>query len=323
MSGERLREQSTGAVKVTVIGTGLVGATAAYSIMARGLAAEIVLIDINRGRAEGEAMDLNHALPFGKPARIRAGDYADAAGSDIVLIAAGIAQKAGESRLDLAKANIGILKRIVPEVEAAAPDAILLIVSNPVDVLTYVAQRISGYAAHRIIGSGTLLDTARFRFELGRQCEVDPRNIHAYIIGEHGDSEVPVWSLANIAGMPLADYCPLCGKGCNSQDFAGLFENARTAAYRIIELKGATYYAIAMGVARLTEAILRDEHTVMTVSTLIDGYCGIRDVCLSMPAVICRGGIREIIKLKLAAGEEEALRRSAVTLRSVLQSVGY
>jgi L-lactate dehydrogenase len=192
-----------------------------------------------------------------------------------------------------------------------------------VDILTYAMQRASSYPPERVIGSGTILDTARFRFELSRRCRVDSRNIHAYIIGEHGDTEVPVWSLANVAGMRLRDYCPLCGKKCSKHDFADLFENARTAAYRIIQLKGATYYAIAMGVARLTEAVLRDEHTVMTVSTLINGYCGINDVCLSVPAIICRDGIRETIRLKLSPEEEKALVKSADTLKAVLRSVGF
>ena len=322
MNTETPQDGVAGAVKITVVGAGLVGATAGYSLMARGLAAEIVLVDLNRDRAEGEAMDLNHALAFGKPARIRAGDYADAAGSDIVLIAAGKAQKAGESRLSLAKANVEIMRQIVAQVEAVAPEAILVIVSNPVDVLTYAAQEFSGYPNERVFGSGTILDTARLRFELARHCGVDPHNIHAYIIGEHGDSEVPVWSLANIAGMRLSEYCPLCGKGCGDDEFSELFESARSAAYRIIELKGATYYAIAMGVARLAEAILRDEHTVMTVSTRIDGLYGIDGVCLSLPAVIHRGGVRQIIPLTLAPEEEEALRASAGALKDVLRSVG-
>jgi L-lactate dehydrogenase len=309
-------------VKVAVVGTGLVGATCAYSILARGLAAEIVLIDANRDRAEGEAMDLNHALPFGRPARIWAGNYSDAAGADIVIVAAGAAQKPGQSRLELARTNVEITRAIVPQIEAVAPDAILILVSNPVDVLTYAAQKASRYPWQRVIGSGTLLDTARFRFELGRHCGMDPRNVHAYIIGEHGDSEVPVWSLANVAGMRLRDYCPVCGKGCSGRALDQLFENVKTAAYRIIKLKGATYYAIGAGVARLTEAILRDEHTVMTVSTRIDGYCGIGDVCLSLPAIICRDGIRETIPLTLSPDEEAALRHSADTLQGVLRSVG-
>lgn len=322
MQASKPQEHTTGAVKVAVVGTGLVGATCAYAIMARGLASEIVLIDLNRDRAEGEAMDLNHALPFGKPARIWAGDYPDAAGAHIVLIAAGVAQKAGESRLSLARTNVEILRGILPQVEAVAPEAILLLVSNPVDILTYAAQKLSSFPVQRVIGSGTMLDTARFRFELGRHCGVDPRNIHAYIIGEHGDTEVPVWSLANVAGMRLRDFCPVCGKNCDPKDLDALFENVKTAAYRIIRLKGATYYAIASGVARLAEAILRDENSVFTVSTLIDGYCGIRDICLSMPAVICRGGIREVIPLTLDPAEEAALRRSAEALKTVLASVG-
>jgi L-lactate dehydrogenase len=322
MGTRRDGARTGGAAKVTVVGAGLVGATCAYSIMARGLASEIVLVDLDRDRAEGEAMDLNHALSFAKPARIRAGDYPDAEGSDIVLLAAGAAQKAGESRLVLAERNVAIVREIVPQVEAVAPEAIVLVVSNPVDILTYAAQEASGYPRERVVGSGTVLDTSRFRFELGRHCGVDPRNIHAYIIGEHGDTEVPVWSLANVAGIRLADYCPLCGKGCTREQLDELFESVKNAAYRIIQLKGATYYAIAMGVARIVEAILRDERSVMTLSTRIDGHDGIRDVCLSLPTVIDRGGARQTIALPLSPEEEAALRRSAETLRGVLRSVG-
>jgi len=316
------QERAGGASKVTVAGAGLVGSTAAYSMMVRGLVSELVLIDVNHDRADGEAMDLNHALPFGKPARIRAGDYADAAGSDIVVLAAGAAQKAGESRLSLAATNVEITRQIVAQLEPVAPDAILLVVANPVDILTYAALKASSYPPERVIGSGTLLDTARLRSELSRHCGFAPQNIHAYVVGEHGDSEVPVWSLANVAGMRLRDYCPTCGRDCDQGELDQLFENVRTAAYRIIELKGATYYAIALGVARLVEAILRDEHTVMTVSTLVDGYGGIRDVCLSLPAVIHRGGIHRTIPLDLAPGEQAALRRSADTLKTILRSVG-
>jgi len=311
-----------GAAKITIVGTGLVGSTAAYSVMARGLAAEIVLIDLDHNRAEGEAMDINHALPFGRPTRIRAGDYPDAAGSAIVVIAAGVAQKPGESRLALAKTNVRITQDIVAKLEAVAPDAILLLVSNPVDVLTYAVIKGSGYPPERVIGSGTVLDTARFRFELAHHCGLDPRNVHAYILGEHGDSEVPVWSLANVAGMRLRDYCPVCGRNCDQCELDRLFDNVRTAAYRIIERKGATYYAIALGIARIIEAILRNERSVMTVSTLIDDYCGIHDVCLSVPAVLDRSGIARLLPVQLDPTEQAALRASADTLETVLRSVG-
>lgn len=309
--------------KVAIIGAGLVGSTSAYSIMARGLVSEIVLVDIRREKAEGEAMDISHALSFVKPVSVRAGDYADVAGSDIVVVTAGAAQKAGESRLALAQTNVDLFKAIIPQIEAAAPEAILLIVTNPVDIVTYVSQKISAYPTERVIGSGTILDTSRLRFELASLCGVDPRNVHAYTIGEHGDTEVPVWSLANVAGMRLRDYCPVCKKQCTKHDLDELFRNAKNAAYRIIEFKGSTYFAIAMGVSRLVEAILRDERTVMTVSTLLDGYCGIHDVCLSLPTVMDRGGVREVIPLALSCEEAEALRHSAETLRGVLRSVGF
>ena len=224
--------------------------------------------------------------------------------------------------------RLPINSKIIPSqnvgrLQAVCPEAILLVVANPVDVLTYAALRGSSYPPARVIGSGTILDTARLRSELSRHCGFAPHNIHAYIIGEHGDSEVPVWSLANVAGMRLRDYCPACGQDCGQATLDGLFENARTAAYRIIERKGATTYAIALGVARLVEAILRDEHSVLTVSTLIDdGYCGIEDVCLSLPAVLHRGGVLQRIPLDLAPDERDALRRSAAILRGVLHDTG-
>ncbi|MFW6162191.1 MAG: L-lactate dehydrogenase [Planctomycetota bacterium] len=317
------REPSGATAKVTIVGAGLVGSTCAYSLMVRGIASEIVLIDIDRERAEGEAMDLNHALSFGRPARIAAGDYGDADGTSIAILTAGAAQKAGESRLSLAKTNVKITRNIVAELQRACPDAVLLVVANPVDILTYAALKHSDYPPERVFGSGTILDTARLRSELSRHCGFDPHNIHAYIIGEHGDSEVPVWSLANVAGMRLREFCPACGRDCGQEVLDGLFENAKNAAYQIIERKGATYYAIALGVARVVEAILRDQRTVMTVSTLIDdGYCGIDDVCLSLPTCIGRSGILQRIPLQLTPQEKEALRGSAETLQGVLRDVG-
>ena len=304
--------------KVAVVGAGMVGSCLAYTLMVERLAGEVVLVDINKERARGEAMDINHALPFSAPTKVAAGDYADCEGSDVVVITAGAAQKPGETRLVLAERNCEIYKDLVPRVADVAGDAIILIVSNPVDVLTYAAIRFSALPWQRVIGSGTVLDTARFRYELSAHCGLDPRNVHAYIIGEHGDSEVPVWSAANVAGADLATFCKLCGRGCGTEKLDGLFERVKGAAYEIIRLKGATYYAIALGATRMIEAILRDQNTVLTASTLLHGQYGIRDVCLSLPVVLGHGGVRMTVEIPIAPQEQEALERSARVLRQAL-----
>jgi L-lactate dehydrogenase len=307
--------------KISIVGAGNVGSAFAYALMLSGLASEIVLVDINRKKAAGEAMDLSHALSFSRPAVISAGEYSDCEGSDIVVITAGAAQKPGESRLQLAERNTDIFRSIIPEVSKAAPNAIIIVVSNPVDILTYVTLKISGLPKERVIGSGTILDTSRFRYELGNAFGIDPRNIHAYIIGEHGDSEVPVWSLANVAGVRFTDFCPLCGMDYDQKKMDELFEKTRTAAYKIIEAKGATYYAIASGTLRIVESILRNENSVLTVSTLVDGYYGVDDICISVPAVINRRGIKELVQLTLSDKESDAFRRSAKILMDIADSL--
>jgi len=307
--------------KISIIGAGNVGATFAYCLMLSGLASEIVLVDINKKKAAGEAMDLNHALSFSRPAIISSGEYSDCQGSDIIVITAGAAQKPGESRLQLVERNTDIFRDIVPAVTRAAPEAIIVVVSNPVDILTYVTLKISGLPKERVIGSGTILDTSRFRFELGNAFGIDPRNVHAYIIGEHGDSEVPVWSLANVGGVRLMDFCPLCGMDYNQKRMDQLFEKARTAAYRIIEAKGATYYAIASGTLRIVESILRNENSVMTVSTLVEDYYGVDGICISVPAIVNRNGIKELFKLTLSDSEADAFRRSAQILKDIVDSL--
>jgi L-lactate dehydrogenase len=310
------------AVRVVVVGAGNVGATFAYALLFRGLAAEIVLIDANRARAEGEAMDLNHAEPFTYPTRVWAGDYDDCAGAAIVVISAGAGQRPGETRLDLVKKNADIFGKIVPEVSKRNPDGILLIATNPVDVLTQVSQKLSGLPPNRVIGSGTILDTARFRYLLGEHFGVEPRSVHAYIIGEHGDSEVPVWSLANIAGLRLADYADLNGITHDQSMLDDIFRRTRDAAYHIIERKGATYYAVAAGLMRIVEAILRDQHTVLSVSSLIRDYYGINNLCLSLPTVVGRNGIERVLRLQLSETEQNALQSSAEVLRKTANSVG-
>ncbi len=310
------------AVRVVVIGAGNVGATFAYALLFSGLAAEIVLIDANRARAEGEAMDLNHAEPFTNPTRIWAGDYDDCGGAAIVVISAGAGQRPGETRLDLVRKNAEIFRKIVPEVARRNPDGILLVATNPVDVLTQVSQRLSGLPLNRVIGSGTILDTARFRYLLGEHFGVESRSVHAYIIGEHGDSEVPVWSLANIAGLRLDDYAELNGMTHDQSMLDDIFRQTRDAAYHIIERKGATYYAVAAGLMRIVEAILRDQHTVLSVSSLIRDYYGFDNLCLSLPTVVGGNGIERVLRLQLNEAEQKALQHSAEVLRNTANSVG-
>jgi L-lactate dehydrogenase len=305
-------------VRVAIVGVGNVGATFAYASLLSGLASEIVLIDVDRDRAEGEAMDLNHAVPFAHPTRIWASDYSDCAGAAVTVIAAGTARKLGGTRLDLAQDNTAIFAQIVPEVARHNPDGILLIATNPVDVLTYAAWKLSGLPAQRVIGSGTILDTARFRYLLGQHFEVDPRSVHAYIIGEHGDSEVPVWSMANIAGIGLSKFCTMHSCEFDRAEMDDIFRQTRDAAYHIVERKGATYYAVAAGLMRIVEAILRDQSTVLSISTLVEDYYGISDVCLSLPTVVDRGGVARILRLDLSPEEIEGLRKSADVLKATI-----
>jgi L-lactate dehydrogenase len=307
--------------KIAVVGVGLVGSTYAYALLLSGLAAEIVLVDVNRERAEGEAMDLNHTVPFAHPTKICAGDYSDCEGAAITIIAAGTNQKPGETRLDLVRRNASIFGQIVPRVAEANPEGIIVVATNPVDVLTSVTLRLSGFPAHRVFGSGTILDTARFRYMLSEHLGVDPRSVHAYIIGEHGDSEVPVWSLANVAGMRLPTFCQENGIPLTSEDMDRIFAQTRDAAYEIIRRKGATYYAVAAGLIRITEAILRDQNTVLSISSLIEDYYGIDGVCLSLPTVISRRGIERLLRLELSPAEARGVRKSAEVLRDTLDSL--
>jgi len=308
--------------RVAVVGIGNVGATFAYALLLSGSAAEIVLIDANHAKAEGEAMDLNHAVPFTHPTRVWAGNYEDCAGATVTVLAAGANQKPGETRIELIKKNAGIWRKIVPEVAKHNPQGILLIATNPVDVLTYAAWKLSNLPAERVIGSGTILDTARFRYLLSQHFGVDARSVHAYIIGEHGDSEVPVWSSANIAGLRLSQFCTSQGLAYDPQAMENIFVQTRDAAYRIIERKGATYYAVASGLMLITQAILRDQRTVLSVSSLIHGYQGLQDVCFSLPTVIDRGGVEDIVRLKLDSVESQKLRHSAEVLKNTIQSLG-
>jgi L-lactate dehydrogenase len=306
--------------KIAVVGTGQVGSTFAFALMMSGLADDIALIDRQRDVAEGHAMDLNHSLPFSQPAEIHAGDYSECEDASIVVVTAGAPQKPGESRLDLVRKNVAIFKDIIPKIAEHNP-RILLIVANPVDILTYAALQISGYPMNRVMGSGTILDTARFEYLVGQHCGVDPRSVKAHIIGEHGDSEVPVWSQVNVGGVPLRDYCPVCGKGCSPEDKEGIFNQVKQAAYEIIEKKGATYYAIALGLVRMCACILRDERSVLTVSSLVDGYYDIEGVCLSVPVILGRNGISKIIEIGLNKEEHEKLLQSAGILQDVISEI--
>jgi L-lactate dehydrogenase len=309
------------ATRVAVVGVGNVGATFAYALLLSGLAAEIVLIDVNRAKAEGEAMDLNHTEPFAKATRIWAGDYPDCAGATVTVVAAGANQKPGETRLDLVKKNAAIFSEIVPRIVQHNPDGILLIATNPVDVLTYASWKLSGLPSRRVIGSGTILDTARFRHLLSEHFGVDPRSVHAHIIGEHGDSEVPVWSLANIAGMRLPAFCAAMGCAYDQRAMEEIFLQTRDAAYHIIKRKGATYYAVAAGLMRIVEAILRDQNTVLSVSSLVEDYYGLGDVCFSLPTVVNRSGVQRILRLELSEEEVEKLRKSADVLKKTIATL--
>lgn len=314
-------EPANSPVRVAVVGMGNVGATFAYALLLSGLAAEIVLIDVNHAKAEGEAMDLSHTEPFSHPTRIWAGDYSDCAKAAITVVTAGAAQHPGETRLDLVKRNAAIFEQIIPEVARNSPTSIILIATNPVDVLTYISLRMSGLPATRVIGSGTILDTARFRHLLSEYFDVDPRSVHAQIIGEHGDSEVPVWSLANVAGMRLPEFAKARGIPHDQWQMDEIFKQTRDAAYHIIQRKGATFYAVAAGLMRIVEAILRDQHTILSVSSLVTDYYGINDVCLSLPTILNRSGIEKVLHLELNAEEEAGLKQSADVLQKTIASI--
>jgi len=312
--------------KVSIIGCGNVGMRYAYALMLKGGVRELVLLDVDRRRAEGEVMDLSHCAPYTSPVEIVAGDYEDIKNSDLVVITAGKRHKPDETRLDLAKDNVELYRKIMPEIVKYAPTAILLIVTNPVDVLSYVAYKLSGKPAKEVIGSGTVLDTARFRFLISRHCEVDPRNVHAYILGEHGDSEFPVWSRAMIGGVLFKDYCYICkrGAGCQQErELEEIFAEVRDSAYRIIERKQETSYGIGLALVRITRAIMNDENAILPVSSLVEDYLGITDVYLSLPAVINRYGVREVLKIELDREEQKELRNSAEMIRKVIRESGF
>lgn len=307
--------------KIAIIGAGKVGTTFAYALILNGLAGEIVLIDVDKERTEGEVMDLSHAVPLSSPVRIWNGDYADCAGANIIVITAGASQRPGETRLDLLKRNTAIFRQILPQVLEYNRSAILLIATNPVDVLSYASWKLSGLDAARVIGSGTVLDTARFRSLISTRFNLDARNVHAFIIGEHGDSEVAVWSSANIAGVPMQDYCRQIGNEICGDDRRRITDEVRNAAYEIIKRKGATYYAVGMGLARIVESILRDQNSVLSISSLVPGLYGIKDVYLSLPTVLGQNGVERVLELNLDESEMADLLHSAALMRQVIDQL--
>ncbi|MEH7082897.1 L-lactate dehydrogenase [Neobacillus drentensis] len=305
--------------RVVLVGTGAVGCSYAYSMINQGVAEELVLIDVNEAKSEGEAMDLNHGIPFApSPIKVWSGSYQDCAQADLVVITAGLAQKPGETRLELVEKNTKIFKQIVKNIMASGFDGIFLVATNPVDILTYVTWKESGLPKERVIGSGTVLDSARLRFALGQHFNMDTRNVHAYIIGEHGDTELPVWSRAAV-GVERLEELP--AEKLNKESLEEIFVNVRDAAYHIIERKGATYYGIGMSLVRITKAILNNENCILTVSTYLDGQYGQKDVFIGVPAVINRGGIREVLEIELNEKEKEQFSHSVNVLKETMKPV--
>lgn len=317
LGGELMKSKTSN--KVVIIGAGYVGATTAYTMMQSGLVSEIALIDIDQKKAEGEVMDLNHGLAFSKPMTIKVGTYNDCADADIIIMTAGPSIQPGGTRLDLAKQNTTIMKSIMNEIVKHTREAIILVATNPVDILTQIAVESVDYDPKKVIGSGTVLDSARFRYILSQHCNIDARNIHGYILGEHGDSEVPAWSLTNIAGAPLDEYCTNCANDiCKGLDKDSILAQVRDAGYHIIDRKVATYYGVSMAIKRITEAILRNEHSILTVSSLQNGAYGINGVAMSVPTIVSSEGIHKIVELKLSDQEQNLLEASAKALENIL-----
>ena len=302
----------------------MVGSASAFALVMSGVGREIVLVDLNRARAEAEANDIYHAVPFAHPLTIRAGDYPDLAGAHVVVIAGGVAQKPGETRLQLLQRNADVFRQIVPSVLRHAPQAVLLVVSNPVDIMTHLAAHFAaefGVPQTRVVGSGTTLDTARFRALLGRHFGVDPHHVHAYVVGEHGDSEVLAWSQVTIAGLSLNEFVKVRGKALSEADRKQIDENVRRAAYHIIAGKGATYYGIGSAVARIVDVLLHDQRAILTICARISGVPDCDGVTLALPHLVGGQGVLATIPLQLDATEREGLRRSAGILREALQSL--
>ncbi|GAA2522887.1 L-lactate dehydrogenase [Rarobacter incanus] len=311
--------------KVSIVGAGAVGSTMAYALLMRGVARDVTLFDIDKAKVEAEALDLAHGIQFMKQAEIVGSDDVQAiAGSDVVLVTAGAKQKPGQSRLELAESTTNLTKKILPQLLDVCPDATYVMVTNPVDVVTYAAVKISGLPASRIFGSGTVLDSSRLRYLVSQHTGIAVQNVHAYMVGEHGDSEIPLWSSATIGGAPLLEWDGLDANGPLSDEArAAIAYEVVNSAYRIIAGKGATNYAVAAAGSRIVEALLQDQHAVLPVSSLLHGYYGIDDVCLSVPAVVGKAGVSRHIELPLSAAELRGLQNSADRLRSVVRTLGF
>lgn len=309
--------------KCAIIGCGFVGATTAYTLINSNLFSEMVLIDVDTKKAEGEALDINHGIPFISPMVIYAGNYSDITDASIIIITAGANQRPGETRIDLLNKNTRIFHSIVSNIIRYNSEGIIIVVSNPVDVLTYITLQMSGFPSNRVIGSGTVLDTARLKYLIGKYFEVDPRNVHTFIIGEHGDSELPVWSSANISGIDLDSYCQSCSKQCTFSALDKLFENVKASAYKIIDYKGATYYAVAQAVKKIVSSIVMDENTVLPVSALTQGHYGLEDICLGLPSIIGSGGIKDTLEIPLNSNELYMLNTSARKIKAIVDSIDF
>ena len=309
--------------KLVIVGDGYVGSTTAYTIMLGGLFSEIVIIDIQKDKAEGDALDISHGVSLVKPVKVYAGNYSDCKDADIVIITAGVSQqKPGQTRIDLLKQNISVIKSVTENVmKYASDDVILLTVTNPVDILTYATFKISGLPKNQILGSGTVLDTARLKYLISKKTGIDARNCHTYIIGEHGDSEVAAWSVTNIGGLSMHEFCRYTGK-CNLDDLNNMYEEVKNSAYEIIKKKGATYYAIAVAVARIVECIAGDENSILTVSSIFEGEYGLEDVALSVPTKVGGEGIEKILEVPFSREEMKGLRNSAEMLKEQIRATG-
>lgn len=309
--------------KVGIVGAGFVGATIGYTLLAKESVREIVLIDIDKNKAEGEAMDIVHGVPFVRPMEVYAGEYADLKDADIIILAAGAAQKKGETRTDLLARNAAVFRSVLGEVMRYCPaEVLLLAVTNPVDILTWITLKITGLPPAQVIGSGTVLDTARLRAQLSAHTQIDARNIHAYILGEHGDSEVAAWEAATIAGLPIGEFCSRCGQ-CSGASLEEIRQSVKNAAYEIVEKKGATYYAVSLAAERIVRALGGGENSILTVSGLCTGEYGLTDVCLSIPRAVGSRGIARNVEIPLSDEELTALQTGAANLRKLAREIGY
>jgi len=306
--------------KITILGAGNVGASIAYTFAIAGTCSDIILIDINKEKAKGEAMDIRQGVSFGQNIEIKDGTYEDAAGSDIVVVTLGLARKPGQTRLDLAQANVNIIKQVMPQVAKAAPDAVYVVVSNPVDIITYTILKCTDLSPKQVVGSGTALDTSRLKSSIADHIGLSPNSIHAYVFGEHGDTSMIPWSITNIAGINMEEYCK---EENHIIDKDAIVEEVRKAGAEVIKRKGATFYAIAMSVNKICDSILRDANNIMTVSTLVNGRYGINDLCLSLPCVLGGHGIEREVTPTLTDEEVEKLQASAAALRNVIDQIEF